>query len=83
MTPGEVKFELEMEAQARGVSVVGVHSVVLIDNDEVDAIFDIRPDESGCGLHFAFPLPQSVSRSDLRDFAEWLARPSDGLETLH
>jgi hypothetical protein len=81
-TPAEVKMALELKAMMLAVTITGVHSVCLIDHDTVDAIFDIKPDESGCGLHFQFPLPQMGSRNDLRAFGEWLAS-SDYGGTLH
>jgi len=42
--PCEVKMELERRALELAVTIVGVHSVCLIDDDTVDAIFDIEPD---------------------------------------
>ena len=54
-------------------TIVGVHSVVLVDGTTVNVIYDIEPDVSGSGLHFEFELPALVSRDDLRAFGEWLA----------
>jgi hypothetical protein len=70
--PAEVKMELELKALNLGVSIVGVHSVCLVENT-VDVIYDVEPDENGSGLHFQFSLPQLVSRDDLSAFAVWLA----------
>jgi hypothetical protein len=81
--PIEVKLALERKAIELGVSITGVHSVCLIDEDTVSAIFDITPDQTGNGLHFEFPLPQLVSRNDLREFGEWLAATGYGGETRH
>ena len=81
--PIEVKLELERKAIEQGVSIVGVHSVCLVDEDTVSAIFDIAPDPTGNGLHFEFPLPQLVSRNDLREFSEWLAMTGYRGETVH
>jgi hypothetical protein len=78
--PAAVKMALERKALALGVSIVGVHSVVLVDNT-VDVIDDVEPDESGSGLHFSFPLPQLVSAEDLSAFASWLATRHFG--TVH
>jgi hypothetical protein len=52
--PAEVKMSLERKALDLGVSIVGVHRVVLI-GDTVDVVYDVEPDESGSGLHFSFP----------------------------
>ena len=79
--PAEVKMALERKALDAGVSIVGVHSVVLI-GDTVDVIYDVEPDESSSGMHFQFPLPQLVSRADLNMFALWLAAPHGGM-TVH
>ena len=81
--PAEVKMALEIKAMELEVSIVGVHSVRLVDGDTVSAIFDIAPDESGNGLHFEFPLPQLVNRNDLREFGQWLATTGYGGETVH
>jgi hypothetical protein len=78
MSPHEVKLTLERLTLEQGVMITGVHSVALVDDSTVSAIFDIEPDPSGNGLHFEFPLPQVVSRSDLRAFGEWLASSSYG-----
>jgi hypothetical protein len=78
--PVEVKMLLERKAIELGVSIVGVHSVVL-DENTVDVIYDIAPDENGSGLHFSFPLPQLVSAEDLSAFASWLAARHVG--TVH
>lgn len=73
-TPAEVKMALERKAVELNVTITGVHSVMLVDNDSVDVIFDIEPDvSSGNGLHFTFPLPEQVSRGDIRAFSAWLA----------
>ena len=80
--PIEVKLALERKAIELGVRIVGVHSVCLVDGD-VDVIFDVEPDPSGNGLHFVFPLPQLVNRSDLREFSEWLAASGYSGETVH
>ena len=79
--PIEVKLALERKALELSVKITGVHSVVLVDDDTRDAIFDIEPDANGTGLHFTFPLPQLVNRNDLRAFSEWLAWP-DGDRTV-
>ena len=78
MTPHEVKFALDrklLELSGGGPvpTIVGVHSVVLVDGTTVSVIYDIEPDVSGSGLHFEFELPTLVSRDDLRAFGEWLA----------
>jgi hypothetical protein len=73
MMPAELKMQLEMRAHVLGVTIVGVHSVCLVDDDTMDIIFDVTPDECGCGLHIVFPLPPMVSKDDLRAFVEWLA----------
>jgi hypothetical protein len=78
--PVEVKMALERKALSLGVSIVGVHSVVLVENT-VDVIYDVEPDENGSGLHFQFPLPQLVSAGDLSAFAVWLAARHVG--TVH
>ena len=44
--PAEVKMALEIKAMELEVSIVGVHSVRLVDGDTVSAIFDIAPDET-------------------------------------
>ena len=86
-TPHEVKFALDrklLELAGGGPvpTIVGVHSVVLVDGSTVSVIYDIEPDVSGSGLHFEFELPTLVSRGDLRAFGEWLA--SSGYSgTLH
>src|SRR5438132_13242313 len=56
ITPAEVKMALETKALELNVTIIGVHSVTLIDSNTVNAIFDIQGDESGIGLHFQFPL---------------------------
>jgi hypothetical protein len=81
--PIEVKLALERKAIEMAVTIVGVHSVRLVDDDTVSAIFDIAPDESGNGLYFEFPLPQLVSRNDLYEFGCWLAATGYGGETVH
>ena len=86
-TPHEVKFRLEqrlLELAGGGPvpTIVGVHSVVLVDGTTVSVIYDIEPDVSGSGLHFEFELPTLVSREDLRAFGEWLASSGYG-GTLH
>ena len=73
-TPAEVKMALERKALELNVTITGVHSVVLVDNDTVDVMFDIEPDVSGGnGLHFTFPLPHLIGRNDLHAFSAWLA----------
>jgi hypothetical protein len=83
-TPHEVKFALELKALELAVTVTGVHSVCLIDDDGpvVDVIFDVEPDPCGCGLHFMFPLPELVGRDVVREFSEWLVW-SDVNATVH
>ena len=86
-TPHEVKFALDrklLELAGGGPvpTIVGVHSVVLVDGTTVSVIYDIEPDVSGSGLHFEFELPTLVSRDDLRAFGEWLASSGYG-GTLH
>ena len=67
-----------------GVTIVGVHSVCLVDDTTVNAIFDIEPDmNGGNGLHFNFALPQLVAKSDLSLFALWLASPDYAGMTMH
>ena len=55
--PAEVKMSLERKALDLGVSIVGVHRVVLI-GDTVDVVYDVEPDESGSGQR---RRPQRVS----------------------
>ena len=82
--PHMVKLAVETKAAKLAVTITGVHSVVCLDGDEVYAIFDVEPDESGDGLHFVFPMPESVSRGDLPAFASWLTRAGHcGCETIH
>ncbi len=81
--PAEVKLMLERKTLELGVTIIGVHSVLMVDEEMVSAIFDIAPDESGSGMLFTFPLPQLVSRNDLAEFAEWLAQFGWNGETLH
>jgi hypothetical protein len=80
--PIEVKLTLERKALELGVTIVGVHSVCLIDDTTVNAIFDIEPDvNGGNGLHFNFALPQLVAKDDLNLFAWWLVAPDHA--TIH
>jgi hypothetical protein len=53
--PIEIKLAVERMALELEVTVVGVHSVCLVDGD-VDVIFDVEPDLSGNGWHLVFPL---------------------------
>jgi hypothetical protein len=52
--PIEIKLAVERMALELEVTVVGVHSVCLVDGD-VD-VFDVEPDLSGNGWHLVFPL---------------------------
>jgi hypothetical protein len=79
--PAEVKMQLERKAIDIGVSIVGVHSIRLTDDDTVSAIFEVTPDEDGSGLHLSFPMPQYVTKDDLPLFAQWLAAQHVG--TVH
>jgi hypothetical protein len=76
--PVEVKVELERTAIERGVTIVGVHSVV-VEDDVCYAGFDLAPDGV---LFFEFRLPALVSRADIREFTEWLASPNAEM-TVH
>jgi hypothetical protein len=80
--PIEIKLALERKAIEMAVTITGVHSCAVEDGIAY-VIFDVAPDEAGCGLHFEFPLPQLVSRNDLREFSEWLAMTGYRGETVH
>jgi hypothetical protein len=75
-TAGQVKMNLEALTMERGIQIVGLHSVELEDGT-VRVIFDIDPDETSCGLHFNFPLPELVTKEELSAFALWLMMPVD------
>lgn len=82
MNAAEVQMNFERLVMEQKVTVLGVHSVVLLVEDNlVDVIYDVRPDESGSGLHFRCPLPQLVNPRDLYEFALWLAM--DYRATIH
>ena len=88
MTPAEIKFALEQRLFALASdggpvpTIVGIHSVVLINATTVSGIFDIVPDTGGSGLHFEFELPTVLTREELCGFSEWLASSGYG-GTLH
>src|SRR5262249_136144 len=83
-TPHEVKLALERMTMEQGVTIIGLHSVLMADETTLSAIFDIATDVAGCGLNFTFLLPQLVSRKDLNEFALWLASPDySGGITMH
>jgi hypothetical protein len=79
ITPAEIKFELEQKLHELAKDgeppmIIGIHSVCMSDSETAYAIFDIRPDPDGHGLHFEFQLPSGVhTPDDLRDFSRWLA----------
>jgi hypothetical protein len=75
-TASEVKMNLECLTAERGVQIVGLHSVRMVEG-KVSCIFDIDPDEEGFGLHFNCPLPELVDKEELDAFALWLAMPND------
>jgi hypothetical protein len=83
-TPIEVKFQLEARlldlANDGGPLpvIAGVHSVAE-ENGTVGIIYDVmRGTEEGT-LWFDFLLPvQNLSRTQLPEFARWLASPSYG-----
>lgn len=78
----QIKMQLQFEAMKRGVEIVGLHSVVLIDDEIADAIFDVEPVADGDGLlHFRFPLPALVKRDELNEFSLWLCLEDGG--TVH
>jgi hypothetical protein len=58
--PHEVEMTLERMPLEHGVTITGVHSILIVDDTPVSAIFEFAPDENGYGLHFTFPLPQLV-----------------------
>ena len=78
-TPAQIKFRLEQRlldlAPDGGPvpTIVGVHSIVLIDTNTVSVIYDIEPDSGGSGLHFEFALPKALTREELCAFSQWLA----------
>jgi hypothetical protein len=81
--PIEVKLKLERLTIEMAVTITGVHSVRMAGDDTVSAIFDIKPDPTGNGLHFEFPLPQLVNKNELREFSEWLAELGYAGMTVH
>ena len=66
--PAEVKMSLERKALDLGVSIVGVHRIVLI-GDTVDVVYDVEPGRKRQRSPFLFPLPQLVSAEDLSALA--------------
>ena len=88
MTPVEIKFALEQRLFALASdggpvpTIVGIHSVVLINATTVSAIFDIEPEPCGNGLHFEFELPRALTREELCGFSQWLAESGYG-GTVH
>jgi hypothetical protein len=79
ITAGEVKMTLDRAVMATGVTLLGVHSVLLEDG-QVHVAFDTDKEEP---FNFAFELPQAVAETDLHLFARWLAAPDRGGATLH
>lgn len=79
-TPHEIKLGLERKVLELGTSITGVHSVAT-EGDTVFAGFDLAADP--WVLFCEFERPESVGRDDVRSFAQWLASPNYGDETLH
>lgn len=77
MTPHDL-FRLErkrLDLAEGGVLpvIVGIHSLV-VEGDTASVIFDIVPDQDGNGLHFSFEFLPTITREELSQFSEWLAR---------
>jgi hypothetical protein len=79
--PAGIQMNLERLLMEQKVKIVGVHSVVLVEDSIVDIIYDVVPDECGMGLNFRFALPRCVGRGDIQEFAVWLA--TDYVSTVH
>jgi hypothetical protein len=80
MTPHDL-FRLErkrLDLAVGGVvpQIVRVHSLV-VESGTASIIFDIFPDPDGNGLHFLFEFPPAITREELNQFSEWLARSGD------